>query len=72
MYKQPQTYIAQHDTSPPEDQIVTTDPENILLRTLKVSQKRETGKAKADKAKAADKGKRYVTKVWGLNPQNHF
>lgn len=40
--------------------MITTDPENVLLRVLKLSQKREGPKSKADKAKAADKSKRCV------------
>lgn len=58
LYKAPQTYLAQHPTAPPEEQVITTDPENVLLRVLKLSQKREGPKGKADKAKAGDKSKR--------------
>lgn len=58
LYKTPQTYLAQHPTAPPEEQVITTDPENVLLRVLKLSQKREGPKSKADKAKTADKSKR--------------
>lgn len=58
LYKQPQTYLAQHPTAPPAEQIITTDPENVLLRVLKLAQRREGPKSKADKAKAADKSKR--------------
>lgn len=57
--KAPQTYLAQHSTAPPEEQIITTDPENVLLRVLKLSQKREGPKGKSDKGKAAEKNKRY-------------
>ena len=60
LYKAPQTYLAQHPTAAPEEQVITTDPENVLLRVLKLSQKREGPKGKADKAKAADKSKRYA------------
>lgn len=59
LYKAPQTYLAQHPTAPPEEQVITTDPENVLLRVLKLSQKREGPKGKSDKGKAVDKSKRY-------------
>ena len=60
LYKAPQTYLAQHPTAPPEEQVITTDPENVLLRVLKLSQKREGPKGKGDKGKAAEKSKRYA------------
>lgn len=59
LYKAPQTYLAQHPTAPPEEQVITTDPENVLLRVLKLSQKREGPKGKSDKGKAVDRSKRY-------------
>ena len=59
LYKAPQTYLAQHPTAPPEEQVITTDPENVLLRVLKLSQKREGPKGKGDKGKTAEKSKRY-------------
>lgn len=65
LYKAPQTYLAQHPTAPPEEQVITTDPENVLLRVLKLSQKREGPKGKGDKGKAAEKSKRYAL-VHGL------
>ena len=60
LYKAPQTYLAQHPTAPPEEQVITTDPENVLLRVLKLSQKKESSKGKGDKGKAAEKSKRYA------------
>eukprot|EP00244_Chara_vulgaris_P002813 TRINITY_DN14965_c0_g1_i2.p1 TRINITY_DN14965_c0_g1~~TRINITY_DN14965_c0_g1_i2.p1 ORF type:complete len:172 (-),score=42.33 TRINITY_DN14965_c0_g1_i2:296-811(-) len=52
-------YICDHETSPPEDQYIRTDPTNILIRALKKS--KDDAKAKDLKGKAAQedhKGKR--------------
>ncbi|GBG78733.1 hypothetical protein CBR_g27958 [Chara braunii] len=52
-------YICDHDTSPPEDQFIRTDPTNILIRALKKG--KDDSKAKDLKGKAAQedhKGKR--------------
>ncbi|KAF5201771.1 Sap domain [Thalictrum thalictroides] len=56
-------YICDHDTSAPEDQVVKTNPTNILIRSLEGKNKSESmakhakGKATPDKAK----GKRAAT-----------
>ncbi|KMZ69720.1 SAP domain-containing protein [Zostera marina] len=40
-------YLSQHDTSPPEDQIIETNPENILIRALQLSKQKNELKPKA-------------------------
>lgn len=54
----PKTYVADHDTEPPEGQEIRTDPENILIRQLLQRREKAVGKGKQDKGKATDKGKR--------------
>ncbi|GAB4820663.1 hypothetical protein N2152v2_007709 [Parachlorella kessleri] len=53
----PTPYIAAHDTAPPENQVVRTDPTSILIRALQSRKAKEDAKKKA---KAADKGKRPI------------
>eukprot|EP00897_Mesotaenium_endlicherianum_P009533 jgi/Mesen1/8608/ME000050S08025 len=47
-------YICDHDTAPPEDQVIKTDATNILIRALTLKKAREHSKA----APADTKGKR--------------
>ncbi|KAK9916984.1 hypothetical protein WJX75_009505 [Coccomyxa subellipsoidea] len=58
MLESPKTYVADHNTEPPEGQEICTDPENILIRQLLQKRDKAIGKGKQDKGKAADKGKR--------------
>ena len=76
LIRPPAHYVAVHDTSPPEDQVVQTDPVSILRRCLLQKTKREQDKKKQERSKAAaerskekgkaaakptaDKGKRWV------------
>ncbi|OAY64987.1 hypothetical protein ACMD2_17695 [Ananas comosus] len=46
-------YVCEHDTDPPEGQIVKTDTTNILIRSLQISKQ----KSEANDAKAAERGK---------------
>ncbi|CAI6009006.1 unnamed protein product [Closterium sp. NIES-65] len=56
-------YICDHDTSPPSDQIITTDPTNILLRALTMKKTRDAEAAKA----AQDKGKKTASGASGAS-----
>ncbi|CAI5950324.1 unnamed protein product [Closterium sp. NIES-64] len=56
-------YICDHDTSPPSDQIITTDPTNILLRALTMKKTRDAEAAKA----AQDKGKKTASGAPGAS-----
>ena len=76
LIRPPAHYVAVHDTSPPEDQVIQTDPVSILRRCLLQKTKREQDKKKQERSKAAaerskekgktaakptaDKGKRWV------------
>ena len=40
-----QKYVPNHPTTPPENQVITTDPTNILIRTLNL-RKKKGGKGK--------------------------
>lgn len=54
-------YLCDHDTRPPDDQVIKTDSTNILIRALSLKKLRdEAAKAKEAKGKAAEesKGKR--------------
>lgn len=47
----PAAYVADHDTAPPEDQVIKTDPTSLLIRAL------QSRKAKEDARKGTAKGK---------------
>ncbi|XP_038977839.1 uncharacterized protein LOC120108325 [Phoenix dactylifera] len=53
-------YVCDHDTSPPEDQVIKTNTTNILIRALQLSKQRSELKDINAKAPAeSSKGKRY-------------
>eukprot|EP00232_Nephroselmis_pyriformis_P004164 CAMPEP_0182912388 /NCGR_PEP_ID=MMETSP0034_2-20130328/37489_1 /TAXON_ID=156128 /ORGANISM="Nephroselmis pyriformis, Strain CCMP717" /LENGTH=104 /DNA_ID=CAMNT_0025049057 /DNA_START=55 /DNA_END=365 /DNA_ORIENTATION=+ len=59
----PKTYVCDHQTEPPEDQRISTDQTNILIRalTLKKNKESDIAKEKAAPRRTADadaKGKR--------------
>ncbi|KAG0583750.1 hypothetical protein M758_3G159700 [Ceratodon purpureus] len=49
------TYICQHDTAPPEEQLIKTDSTNILIRALTLGKKK--GKVEPKSATKDNKGK---------------
>ncbi|XP_024381726.1 protein LOWER TEMPERATURE 1 [Physcomitrium patens] len=49
------TYICQHDTSPPDEQLIKTDSTNILIRALTLGKKKGKGEPKS--ATKDNKGK---------------
>mmetsp|Transcript_2328 Transcript_2328/g.4709 ORF Transcript_2328/g.4709 Transcript_2328/m.4709 type:complete len:177 (-) Transcript_2328:163-693(-) len=51
------TYVCEHDTAPPEHQIITTDPTNILIRDLTYKKNKEERTQKG-KTEIDPKGKR--------------
>ena len=59
----PIPYIADHDTAPPESQIVKTDPSSLLIRSLQIRKAREEGSKKAKRPFATDKGKRPANEI---------
>jgi hypothetical protein len=61
-------YVCQHDTAPPEEQLIKTDSTNILIRALTLGKKKgkvETKAAKDNKGKVVEetKGKRPAERV---------
>jgi len=51
-------YICDHDTAPPEDQVIRTDPTNILIRSLTLNKANVDPKPRDNKRKgAAENGK---------------
>jgi hypothetical protein len=55
----PVGYVADHDTDPPADQVIKTDPTSILIRGLQGKKAKEEAKKRHQQtARAADKGKR--------------
>lgn len=46
----PTAYIADHDTAPPEDQVVKSDPTSLLIRALHSKKSKEDAKRKQAKA----------------------
>uniref|UniRef100_A0A1D1YYX9 Apurinic endonuclease-redox protein n=1 Tax=Anthurium amnicola TaxID=1678845 RepID=A0A1D1YYX9_9ARAE len=58
-------YICDHDTSPPEEKQIKTNPTNILIRSLQLNKQR--GDVKEGKAKAAaesNRGKRCAERTF--------
>lgn len=53
-------YVCDHETSPPDEQIIKTDPTNILIRSLTIKKAKGDLKAKEKPKSGADssKGKR--------------
>jgi hypothetical protein len=51
-------YIAAHNTAPPPDQVVKTDPTSLLIKSLQSRKAREEGMKKKTTRQPADKGKR--------------
>ncbi|KAH7279133.1 hypothetical protein KP509_37G006800 [Ceratopteris richardii] len=49
-------YVCDHDTSPPEDQIIKTDTKNILIRSLTLKKSKSDSKVK-DKQRPGFEGK---------------
>ncbi|KAK9809951.1 hypothetical protein WJX72_002364 [[Myrmecia] bisecta] len=54
--RSPPTYVCAHETEPPDDQVVTTDPTHILIRSQQNKKKAEQ-RAKQERGKGVDKGK---------------
>lgn len=52
----PALYIADHNTAPPVNQVVKTDPSSLLIKTLQKQVPKEDPKRKG--ARASDRGKR--------------
>ncbi|KAH9331414.1 hypothetical protein KI387_003522, partial [Taxus chinensis] len=58
-------YICDHNTAPPEDQVIKTDSTNILIRSLTLKKGKAEPKPKDNKRKAVSengKGKRPAEK----------
>ncbi|XP_078433461.1 SAP domain-containing protein [Wolffia australiana] len=51
-------YVCDHDTSPPEEQIIKTNTTNILIRSLQLNKQRSEAKEGKGKAVPESKGKR--------------
>lgn len=49
----PVAYVADHDTAPPEDQVIKTDPTSILIRALQNRKAKEEAKKVQSKSKQA-------------------
>ncbi|KAL2458260.1 SAP domain-containing protein [Abeliophyllum distichum] len=54
-------YICDHDTSPPEDQLITTDQMNILIRSFMLKNQKSVSCSKDGKGTAANQGVRKRT-----------
>ncbi|KAG7669385.1 hypothetical protein Ndes2526B_g05704 [Nannochloris sp. 'desiccata'] len=54
----PVPYIAAHNTAPPPDQVVKTDPTSLLIKSLQSRKAKEDGMKKKTTRQPADKGKR--------------
>ncbi|EHA8589805.1 hypothetical protein COCNU_scaffold012479G000010 [Cocos nucifera] len=63
-------YVCDHDTSPPEDQVIKTNTTNILIRALQLSKQRSESKDVNAKAPAeSSRGKRSAFRAYdGRNP----
>mmetsp|Transcript_22230 Transcript_22230/g.37140 ORF Transcript_22230/g.37140 Transcript_22230/m.37140 type:complete len:177 (+) Transcript_22230:282-812(+) len=72
------TYVCEHDTAPPEHQVITTDPTNILIRDLlhkKHKEERQKGKSESDskgKSESDPKGKRPADGTISPEPKRLF
>lgn len=49
----PAPYIADHDTAPPEHQVVKSDPTSLLIRSLQSKRSKDEAKRRATKAAGA-------------------
>ncbi|XP_010250743.1 PREDICTED: uncharacterized protein LOC104592902 [Nelumbo nucifera] len=59
-------YVCDHDTSPPEDQLIKTNQMNILIRSLTLKKQKSDSSAKDVKGKAtaeSTKGKRTAERI---------
>lgn len=59
-------YICDHDTAPPEDQLIRTDPTNILIRSLTLKKAKAEPKMRDSKRKGVAenvKGKRSAERL---------
>ncbi|XP_057857094.1 uncharacterized protein LOC131066365 isoform X4 [Cryptomeria japonica] len=67
-------YVCDHDTAPPEDQVIKTDSTNILIRSLTLKKGKTEPKPKDNKRKPVAenvKGKRQVRSHLSLQ-KNHL
>ncbi|KAG0496729.1 hypothetical protein HPP92_001420 [Vanilla planifolia] len=61
-------YVCDHDTTPPEDQVIKTNATNILIRSLQLSkQKNDAKDAKA--SMEVSRGKKLLQDCWMANLQ---
>eukprot|EP00873_Tetraselmis_striata_P035920 jgi/Tetstr1/456184/TSEL_042952.t1 len=64
----PPVYICDHDTAPPEGQVVTQDHTNVVIRALQLKDGGRAGKGKGkEAADPGNKGKR-ASHAGGSNP----
>lgn len=64
----PALYIADHDTAPPEGQVIKTDPSSLLIASMQPRKAKDDAKKKAAARSAADKGKRPAADAEGQQP----